>query len=67
MVTFKVQDMTCGGCAASIRRVVKTIDAAAAIDVDLPDHLVRIDVPESRAEAVASAIRDAGYSPERVA
>lgn len=67
MVNFKVSDMTCGGCAASITRAVARQDAAARVNVDLAGHLVHIEPGSSTAVQLEAAIRDAGFTPEPVA
>jgi copper chaperone len=64
MPTFKVEDMTCGGCAASIRRAVAAVDAQAAVDVDLAQHLVTVQPRTADAQALEAAIRDAGFTPQ---
>jgi copper chaperone len=63
MPTFKVEDMTCGGCAASIKRAVARIDAGAEVDVDLPQHLVTVRPAAADAAALEAAIREAGFTP----
>lgn len=62
MLTFRVDDMTCGHCVATIVNAVKQKDANAQIEVDLPQHLVRIDTSVD-AGGIEQAIRDAGYTP----
>jgi len=63
MIQFKVEDMTCGGCAASITRAIKAVDGAALVEVDLPRHLVRVEPGSSSAGQIEGAIRDAGFTP----
>jgi copper chaperone len=62
MITFQVNDMTCGHCVASVTKAVKGLDAAAQVDIDLPTHRVTVDSGQA-AEKVADAIREAGYTP----
>ena len=64
MPTFKVEDMTCGGCAASIKRAVARLDAQAEVDVDLPQHLVTVRSAAADAKAVETVIREAGFTPQ---
>jgi len=66
MLTYRVDDMTCGHCAATITKAVQAIDAGAKVQVDLARHLVRIDAARSMAAAVRDAIAEAGYSPVEV-
>ena len=62
MSELKVEDMTCGHCAATIARAVRDVDAAARCDVDLGSRIVRIGIGEPVSDFVL-AIREAGYSP----
>jgi copper chaperone len=64
MPTFKVEDMTRGGCAASIRRALAAVGAQAAVEVDLARHLVTVQPQSVDAQALAAAIRDAGFTPQ---
>ncbi|MDP3823117.1 MAG: heavy-metal-associated domain-containing protein [Burkholderiales bacterium] len=63
MITFEVNDMTCGHCVASIARAVEAIDPGAKVHVDLPTHRVRIEPNRSNAIQLADAIEHAGYTP----
>jgi copper chaperone len=65
MLTFKVEDMTCGGCAASIKRALARADAAAAVDVDVPAKLVKVNPAAADAAGIEAAIREAGFTPVR--
>lgn len=65
MVTFRVPDMTCGHCASTIARAVATVDKGARLDVRVAEKLVSIASPVPQAE-FAEAIRDAGYTAEKV-
>jgi copper chaperone len=65
MVSFRVEDMTCGGCAARIDRALKALDATADGDTSVGDRLVRVRAQAGEAE-LAAAIRQAGYTPVKV-
>ena len=47
MVTFKVDDMTCGHCVSSITQAVRAIDPTARVTVDLAMHRVQIEPAKS--------------------
>ena len=64
MIELTVNDMTCGGCVASITRVVKGLDANATVDADVASKRVKIESVIS-SESVIAAISDAGYHPVR--
>jgi copper chaperone len=65
MVTFQVNDMTCGNCASAISRAVAAVDKNARLDIRIQQKLVRVDSSASVAE-LAEAIQDAGYTPRDV-
>lgn len=62
MIEFVLPDMTCGHCAAVVRRTVMAVDDAAALDIDLQAQRVRID-SEASVEELAQALTAAGYPP----
>ena len=62
MIELTIDDMTCGGCVASITRVVKGLDSNANVTADVGTKHVKIDsVIET--SAVVAAIANAGYHP----
>ena len=62
MIELTINDMTCGGCVASIARVVKGLDPDAKVDANVETKRVKIDsVVDS--DAVVAAIAHAGYHP----
>jgi copper chaperone len=63
MIAFEVQDMSCGHCVSAIMRALKEADGAAKVEVDLAAHRVRVEPAAADAEALAEAIREAGYTP----
>ncbi|WP_269585429.1 heavy-metal-associated domain-containing protein [Roseibium sp. Sym1] len=62
---FSVPDMSCGHCAATIEKAVKTVDASASVTCDLEKHLVEVGT-STTPEAMAAAIREAGYEAGHV-
>ncbi len=67
MITFQVDDMSCGHCVAAITRAVKDADGKAQVQVDLGTHRVSIEPVAADGQALANAIREAGYTPVPVA
>ncbi len=57
-----IEDMTCGGCVASITRVVQSLDVAATVSADVATKRVQVASNYSAA-AVIAAIADAGFHP----
>lgn len=66
MIEFQVNDMTCGHCVGAITEAVATVDPLADVEVDLQTHRVRVKGSD-HADAIQSAIVEAGYTPVRVA
>ena len=62
MIALTVPDMTCGGCVASITRVVKGLDPDATVDANVATKLVQINSLIDT-DAVVAAIANAGYHP----
>ena len=63
MITFEVNDMTCGHCAGAITRAVSELDPRARLTIDLPSHKVQVEPASANADSLADAIRQAGYTP----
>ena len=63
MITFQVDDMSCGHCVGVITRAVKDADRDAGVRIDLNKHLVEIEPKTSDAEQLRAAIAEAGYTP----
>lgn len=61
---FIVSDMTCGHCEKTVRNALEEALPGAAVSVDLAAHTVTVAGDAAKAE---EAIREAGYSPEKVA
>ncbi|MBN9072704.1 MAG: heavy-metal-associated domain-containing protein [Rhizobiales bacterium] len=66
MLKLKVPDMSCGHCASTIEKAVKSVDPSARVTVDLGSSTVAV---ETRADetAVSAVIKSAGYENEKVA
>lgn len=63
MHDFKVSDMTCSHCVATVEQAVKGADGAAKVNIDLASHAVRIE-SQKPAAIFAKAIEEAGYTGE---
>jgi copper chaperone len=64
MLTFKVQDMTCGHCVKTITAAVVRVDANAVLEFDLAARQVRVQPRTASAEALRDALASAGYTAE---
>ena len=60
MFKLRVQNMTCGGCVASVTRAVRGVDPGAAVKVDLESGKVGIDGSLQPAD-YAAALEQAGF------
>ena len=62
-IQLKIDGMTCGGCVASVTRVVKSVAGVTDARVDLEDGSAEVDFDPSRtgADAIRNAIEGAGY------
>ena len=67
MLTFDVQDMSCGHCVASITKAVQATDPQARVEVDLARHRVQVQPVQADAAAVQQVIAAAGFTPQPVA
>jgi copper chaperone len=61
MYEFRVDKMTCGGCANRVANAVRAADSKASVDIDLRGKLVRVESALAP-ETVADAITKAGYA-----
>ncbi|MEO8037347.1 MAG: heavy-metal-associated domain-containing protein [Betaproteobacteria bacterium] len=63
MITFGVNDMTCGHCVSSITKAVHAVDQGAQVRIDLAAHRVDITPTVADADMFGAAIKAAGYTP----
>jgi copper chaperone len=63
IVTLNVQGMTCGGCVASVTRVLKAVPGVSEVAVTLQPGVAKVtfDPARTQAPALRAAIEDAGY------
>ena len=65
MIELTINDMTCGGCAASITRIVKNLDANANVDAHVASKRVKIGSVIA-SDVILAALEKAGYHPVAV-
>jgi copper chaperone len=63
MIAFQVQDMTCGHCASTITKALKSVDPGAKVMIDLAKHLVKVEPINVSQQELNDTIVEAGYSP----
>jgi len=66
MISFEVNDMTCGHCVNTITKALKAVNMAANVQIDLSRHLVHIEPDDLDINELGEAIREAGYTPQPV-
>lgn len=64
--TFKVNGMSCGGCAINVAGALKAVDGVNDAQVSLERKEATVDFDDSRTstEQLKSAVRHAGYEVE---
>ena len=62
MITFEVNDMTCGHCASTITKAVASEDVKARVEISLADHVVKVESKLAQ-EEILQCIAEAGYAP----
>jgi len=60
MIDFKVQGMTCGGCARGVTNALHRVDAEAVVNVDLASKIVSVS-STADAQQLKQAIEKAGF------
>ena len=60
MIEFKVERMTCGGCAATVKAAVAKVAPTARTEIEIATGTLRVegDAEEAR---IRAAIEQAGY------
>jgi copper chaperone len=62
MIDFKIPAMSCGHCVSVITKTAQAADPGAQVQVDLPNHTVKVETSQSR-ESLSAALAKAGYAP----
>jgi copper chaperone CopZ len=57
---FRIENMTCGGCARSVIRTIQKVDPAAEVRIDVEARSVEVNTKASP-EALTSALDAAGF------
>lgn len=60
-IVIRVEGMGCQSCVAAVEKATKDITHEARVEVDLAGGLVRIENSAVARDALAAAIRRAGY------
>ncbi len=60
MIELKVERMTCGGCAATVRAAVAEVAPRARMEIEIPTGTLRVE-GEADEALIRAAIEQAGY------
>lgn len=66
MLTYCIENMTCGQCASTIARAVRAVDAQARLEIDMQSKRVHIQFNTAAEAELSEAISAAGYRPQVV-
>jgi copper chaperone len=66
-VSFDVQGMTCGGCVASVKRVLSALPGVQSVDVTLERGKASVAYDPARVsvDQMRAAVENAGYDVAR--
>lgn len=59
---FRIENMTCGGCARSVTATIKDLDANANVNIDVASKLVEVETTLTEDQIVAALTED-GFPP----
>lgn len=59
-IEYKVDGMTCGGCASSVTKAIKSIAPASEVEITLEGGRVVVSGPHDEG-ALKQAVEDAGF------
>lgn len=57
---FRIENMTCGGCARAVTAAIHDIDPDAKVDVAPDDRLIVVS-SRAGADQISAALADAGF------
>lgn len=57
---FRIENMTCGGCARGVTKAIQKVDADAIVKADPPNRLVEVESSAS-VEDISAALSEAGF------
>ena len=65
MQVFKVEGMSCQHCVAAITRALQVLDAAAVVEINLEEGLVRVSSTAAEAQMIRT-LAEEGYQATAV-
>lgn len=59
---FRIENMTCGGCARGVTKAIQSVDAGAQVTADPPKRTVQVVANATRGQ-IEQALTEAGFPP----
>ncbi|ECG1194188.1 heavy-metal-associated domain-containing protein [Salmonella bongori] len=59
---FHIDDMTCGGCASTVKKTILTLDPDATVITNPATRLVEVETSVA-GEQITAALKKAGFPP----
>ena len=59
---FRIDNMTCGGCARSVTATIKELDQNAIVNIDVESKFVEVESNVSEQEII-DALQEDGFPP----
>ena len=60
-IDLQIDDMSCGHCVAAVSKALESVPGVTVSDVRLGGATVQADLDVTTAQAIAKAVKDAGY------
>ena len=60
MTKLSIPEMSCGHCKATVEKTIKSLDAAAVLDFDMPARTVAVQ-SAAALDVMRAALKAAGY------
>ena len=61
---FRIENMTCSGCAGSVTKAIQSVDKAAVVKADPANRKIEVETSAARAE-IEAVLAEVGYPPAR--
>ena len=60
-ITYRVQGMTCGGCARHVEKALRIVDGVVSVSIDVPNGTATVG-GTAPFESLAASVEAAGYT-----
>lgn len=61
MISFEVENVTCGGCVAKIEKELSALPEVTNVSVNLESKVVTLETTDDNLAAVESKLKEIGY------